>query len=41
LAKCARLGIQDCPPEYGGASVDILTTMLTMEGWVMDAAITG
>jgi len=32
--KCARLGIQGLPfpEEYGGANVDILTTMLTMEG---------
>ena len=32
--KCARFGIHGLPmpEEYGGASADILTTMLTMEG---------
>jgi alkylation response protein AidB-like acyl-CoA dehydrogenase len=32
--KCARFGIQGLPiaEEYGGAGVDILTTMLAMEG---------
>ncbi len=32
--KCARFGIQGMPmpEEYGGASADILTTMVTMEG---------